>query len=194
MIVSLKPKYVPLVQKPCCCCMACLQMILYRRGFGLFDQEELAKYFRVKVGKNDVSAFNAKMDMYTKADKYRGIKTVESEARINAFFREKGISLLANAVNSAGINNLEEFLSVNLRKNNDLWMEYLCRPIHNEKGGHDGLIESVSIGSKGTIAVLIDPYWQHKPRIEVEIEKMRAALPDKMEGRNIGFIVVSKLT
>lgn len=191
MAVSVTPKYIPLVQKPCCCCMTCLQMILYRRGYGLFDQQELAEYFKVKVGKYDVAAFNVKLDAYTALDKYRGIKTIESEELINKFFREKRIALKAKAVKSSEISNLEEFLYTNLMRNNDLWMEYICRPIHNEAGGHDGLIESISKGKDGTKVVLIDSCQFHKPRIEVEIEKIHAAITGKLRGRDIGFVVIS---
>lgn len=48
-IVKLKPAYIPLIQKPQCCAVTCLQMIVYRNGYGLQDQEELAREFGVKV-------------------------------------------------------------------------------------------------------------------------------------------------
>ncbi|MFZ4461457.1 MAG: hypothetical protein ACOYN2_02735 [Patescibacteria group bacterium] len=62
-------KYIPLVQKPECCAVTCLQMILYRRTGKLYDQQALAEFFGVKINKRHVHAFNVSlqiMDRYNK--------------------------------------------------------------------------------------------------------------------------------
>jgi hypothetical protein len=50
-------RYIPIIQKPYCCAMACFCMILYRRSGILYDQEELARYFGVRISLDSQSAF-----------------------------------------------------------------------------------------------------------------------------------------
>lgn len=169
-------------------------MVLYRRGFGLFDQEELAKYFKIKVSKDDADSFNVKLDVYaTSSD--GGMKTTESEKIINQFFREKKLPLVAKSFRASDISNLEKFISDNLAKNNDLWMEYETFKVHKKPsskkkwflpewmGGHDNVIESIKTEKQKTIVTLVDPFWYNKPRNDVFIEKIKDGL--------IGFIVIS---
>ena len=120
MIVSLNTKYIPLVQKPSCCNVTCLQMILYRRGFGLFDQQELAKHFDIKVGKDESKSFNVKLGTYTSTNCDEGLKTIESEKLINLFFKEKDIALTAKAVRASHIGDLKSFIVTNIKNDNDL--------------------------------------------------------------------------
>lgn len=193
-IVSLKPKYTPLVQRPCCCCVTCLQMILYRRGFGLFDQEELAKYFKIKIGKKDVGAFNAKLGTYSKLDNV-GMHTTESKKTINRFFRDKRIPLDARSVRASEIPDLKNFLVSNLKQQKDIWMEYKTSKIHKErqkekwfwpewKGAHDNVIESIKLENGRTSVTLVDPFWYYRPRTEVDVEELKTEI--------IGFVVISR--
>lgn len=191
MIISLKPKYIHLVQKPCCCNVACLQMIFYRRGFGLFDQQKLAKYFKIKVDKNDFKSFNIKLGVFTSKNYDEGLKTIESEKIINRFFKENKISLIAKAVRASEITNLKEFLINNIKNNNDLWLEYKTHKIHGEKMIHDNVVEAVNIISGKVMVTLVDPYWAYKPRLDVHIGRIAEAISDKY-GRETGFIVISK--
>ncbi len=191
MIISLKPKYIPLVQKPCCCNVTCLQMILFRRGFGLFDQQKLAKYFKIKVGKNDLVSFNIKLDVFTSKNYDEGLKTIESEKIINRFFNENKISLTAKSARDSEINNLKKFLVNNIKNNNDLWMEYKTHKIHGEKMIHDNVVESVKTALGKEYVTLVDPYWKFKPRLVVDIQKISEAISSKY-GRETGFIMISK--
>ena len=84
----LTPKYIPMVQRPRCCSAACLQMILYRRGFGLYDQEKLAKHLNTNVDKDDFNAFNEKLSICS-SDSNGGINTLDSGKTINRFLFEK---------------------------------------------------------------------------------------------------------
>ena len=191
MNISLNPKYIPLVQKPFCCSVTCLQMILYRRGLGLFDQEELAKFFKINVCKNDLKCFNAKLEVFNPTNIGISIKTTDSEKIINQFFKEKNINLNAKAFKYSKISNLKEFLIENLKNNNDLWLEYKTHKIHGNKFIHDNVIESVKTISGKTKITLVDPYWEYKPRLDVSIEDLEESISDKF-GRETGFIVISK--
>ena len=84
--IGLKPAYIPLVQKPFCCNVTCLSMILYRRGFGLFDQEKLAKFFDIRIDKASRGAFRTKLKPFTHTGFDEGLKTIESAPVVNSFF------------------------------------------------------------------------------------------------------------
>ncbi|NOR85547.1 hypothetical protein GQ473_05510 [archaeon] len=189
--LALNSKYIPLVQKPSCCNVTCLQMILYRRGFGLFDQQELAKFFKINVGKDEVKSFNIKLDVYVATNNDEGLKTIDSEKIINQFFKEKNINLNAKAFIYSKISNLKEFLIENIKNNNDLWLEYKTHKIHGDKLIHDNVIESVKTISGKTKITLVDPYWEYKPRLDISIEDLEESISDKF-GRETGFIVISK--
>lgn len=170
-------------------------MILYRRGFGLFEQEELAKNLKIKIDKNSLECYNITLDTYTNPED-AGMKTTESEGIINKFFKSKNIGLSAKGVRVSEIQNLEEFLFDNINKNNDIWMEWMIYKIFNEKqhkekfympewmSCHDSVIESVIKNKQSAKTVIVDPFWYHKPRMEIDVEKLRNAI--------IGFIVISK--
>ncbi len=192
MDVLLKPRHIPLTQKPCCCNVTCLQMILYRHGYGLFDQQELAKYFKIKVGKKDKKAFNVRLGAYTRVNYDEGLKTIESEDIVNRFFRERDMPLVAKAVKASEISNLKKFIRDNLIANNDLWIEYKAHQIHrydSEKGQyiHDGLVEEITNSNTVTI---IDPAPRHKPRIRISAKVLAESISSKF-GRETGFIVIS---
>ncbi len=190
MKISLNPPYIPLVQKPCCCNVTCLQMILYRRGFGLFDQQMLAQYFKIKIGKDDLKCFNIKLTTFTKTNFDEGLKTIESAGIVNRFFKAQKISLMAKAIRASEIKNLETFIIQNLKQNNDLWVEYKSHKTHGEKFIHDNVVESVVKTKKTVGVILIDPAPYHKPRLSVSLEKLTEAISKKY-GRETGFIVIS---
>ncbi len=170
-------------------------MILYRRGLGLFDQQELARYFQIKVGKKDQKAFNVRLGTYTQVNYDEGLKTIESEEIINSFFEQRKISLIAKAIKASEVPDLKKFIADNLTANNDLWVEYKAHQIHgddSDKGRyiHDGLIEELVEGKKGNLVVMIDPHSRHKPRIRVSTRTLADAISSKF-GRETGFIVIS---
>ena len=195
MILSLKPKYIRLVQGPCCCCVTAFQMILYRRGFGLFDQEKLAKDLKIKMNKHDFEACNVKLNTYTDLSD-AGMKTTESKKIINQFFKKNNISLIAKGVHASEISNLKDFIIQNLSKDNDLWMEWMIYKVYDEEqhkkqwnmpqwmNCHDSVVESIN-GEQDTKITIVDPFWYHKPRTEIAIEKIKNAL--------VGFIIIQKV-
>lgn len=165
-------------------------MILYRRGLGLFDQQELAQYFKIKVAKDQQACFNIRLGIYTKTNYDEGLKTIESEDIINRFFKSRKISLTAKAVRASEIEDITSFLFENIRKDNDLWIEYKSHKIHGEKYIHDNVIESIQKTKTSAKVILVDPAPRHKPRIIVGVRELEEAVSDKY-GRETGFIVVS---
>jgi hypothetical protein len=187
------PKYIHLVQKPECCAVACLQMILYRRGFGLYDQEQLAQFFGVKVSEEYKDMFNVDLQIMTSYNNDEGISSVASSEKINEFFAKNKINLCAKGFFFHEINNLKQFIEENVKKNKDLWIEYKAHEIHkgcrfnDGKYIHDGLIESI----KSENFIIIDPFCFHKPRITVSIEQLKRGI-DNTFGKETGFIIINK--
>lgn len=178
-VISLVPAYIPLIQKPACCAVTCLQMILFRNGLGLLDQEELAIQFGVKVPAEDALAFRTKMPVMTSANVDEGIHTVESEEQINAFLRQKAPGLQVTSFKRSRISSLLEFLSTHLDANRDIWVEYHAHEIHpndDQRGNyiHDGLIESLDL-TNGTVTV-IDPMPKHRQRLIVSLGTLDRAI------------------
>lgn len=188
---NIKTKYIPLVQKPCCCNVTCLQMILYRQGFGLFDQEKMAKFFDIKVGKDDLKCFNVKLGLYTRTGHDEGLKTIDSQDAVNNFFKKNKIPLVAKAVRASKIRNLEKFLTENIKSNNDLWVEYKSHRIHEEKYIHDNVIEGIRKLNKSTRVILIDPAGRHKSRLTINLSALKEAISTKF-ARETGFLVISR--
>jgi len=189
MTTSLRPLYVPLVQKPFCCNVTCLAMILYRRGYGLFDQEKLAKFFDVRVSPEARKAFNVRLGLYSRIGFDEGIKTIESAATVNRFFRTQKIPLVATAVRASEIKDLKKFITEHLKANDDLWIEYKINSIHGGASIHDNVVESIRTRDGSTSVVLVDPDGELKTRNAVSLSAIKEAISDTF-GRETGFIVI----
>jgi len=193
--VAVIPRYIPLIQKPKCCAVACLQMILYRNGFGLYDQEDLAIEFGVKIEAVDKEAFRENMSIMTEFNCDEGISTVGSVDRVNSFFQRSGIGLEAKAHEYAKISSIEALIADNLAQNNDVWIEYHSHEIHasdqNNQRIHDAVVESID--KKTRFAVLIDPKPARKQRVTVPIDVLERSLSSKF-GKELGIVIVRKKT
>lgn len=193
MKVSLQPPYVPLIQKPHTCAAACMQMILYRNGCGLHDQEEIAIRFGVKVAEQSASAFSDAMPV-ARPGETLGLSTVNSAIEIEQTLSVFGAKLEVKAVRASQIENLIDFLQAQLSDGNDLWIEYDASKIHfhDVRSGayiHDGLVEAVDPESGYT--TLIDSMPDHKQRIMVSIDDLAEAIAP--EGKDeTGFIIVKQ--
>lgn len=186
-------RYIPLIQKPKCCAVTCLQMILYRNGHGLHDQEDLALEFGVKIEPEDVLAFREDMPILTSFNHDEGISTLDSVEAFNEFFKQKGIQLRAEAIRYADIDSLRDLLIKHLDDDHDVWIEYHSHEIASEHANngriHDALIESFDPASN-TI-VLIDPKPTRRQRHTTSLEMLDRALSSEY-GRELGLIVVRK--
>ncbi len=193
--VALEHRYVPLIQKPKCCAAACLQMILHRRGVGLFDQETLAIELGVKVQRKDLKGFRSDMPIMHGFNCDEGISTVGSVRRINKILRDKRSGLRARAIRYQSIRSLEQLVVDALREDKDVWVEYHSQRVHPKRPLnvqiHDGLIESIDTG-KGEL-VLIDPSPKRRQHKEIDVETMHEALSGKY-GRPLGLLLVEAAT
>jgi len=192
--VFLDPGYIPLIQKPTCCAVTCLQMILYRNGFGLHDQEELAVAFGVKIREKYAAAFSSKMPIMTRSNFDEGIPTVESESKINAFFVEKKVGLIAKSYVFSEIPSVRDFIKSHIRENSDVWIEYHAQDIHPDdqmQGNyiHDGLVESIDLADD--MVCVIDSMPDHRQRLTLPLKTLERAISPHF-GKETGFVIVRK--
>jgi hypothetical protein len=194
-IIRIKPAYTALIQKPLCCAVTCLQMILFRNGFGLWDQEELAIKFGVRISPEHAAAFTAVMPRMTKPNCDEGVQTVESEDQINAFLREHDIGLVAKCHKYTPDLSIADFVSEQLEANHDVWVEYHAHEIHacdRSQGQyiHDGLIESLD--RENGVATVLDPSPNHRQRLSIAIPVLRKAISEEFDSRATGFVSIRR--
>ena len=193
--ITLNPRYIPLIQKPKCCAAACLQMTLYRNGFGLHDQEDLAVRLGAKIGSDDVDAFRTDMPIMTRFNFDEGISTINSCDKINALLKDKNIGLVFEAYTHSKIGDLFALITEHIENNRDVWVEYHSHEIHVSKETtpriHDALIESINPQSR--TAVLIDPKPTRKQRLTVDLDMLDRAMSSKF-GKELGLLVAKKIS
>lgn len=181
--------YMPLVQKPDCCNAACLQTILLRRGLGFFMQEAIARQLGVKIQEKYIGAFRAKMPV-TKNVEELGIMTVRSEAKINKFFSANKMSLAARAYPASHIKDVKEFIFNNLRKGNDLWVEFHLDEREKDTDIHDNLVQKIECKNKKCTITTIDPGYLFRQFVEWPLDMLERSISTKY-GRECGFVVIS---
>jgi hypothetical protein len=170
------------------CNMACFLMILYRNEKILFEQEELAGYFWVKIHPQYKDSFDLKLEYTTEINDDEWLKTIESSKKIKDFLKEKKIGLTVKAFKYSIIENLKLFIEKNLIDWNDLWIEYKTQWIFEwSKWIHDWLIESID----WNIITIIDPTPENKNRYKVHIDYIKEALSDKF-ARETWIILIKK--
>lgn len=162
-------------------------MILYRRGFPLFEQEVLAEFFGVMIPAQDQECFSVRLAVTTNPDD-AGIYTVKSADVANRFFAEKNIPLMAESVMGSTIQDLGAFLDEHLTAGHDLWGEYGSQEIHEEEAMHDSVIES-STNEAGGMVTFVDPYGGHPTRKTISHAMLKRAISGVL-CRETGFLVI----
>lgn len=183
-----KPKYFPLIQKPMLCNVTCLQMILYRRGFGLFVQEDMAYEMGLTLPKEHLECFS---NPFKAADKKwtKNFWLELAENRVNTFFKNHNLPLKAKVYFKHEIEDVTKFISDNIKNNNDMWIMVANEVVYGTKGGHDIVIQAIDTSAR-TITI-IDPSWRRKQVREEDLDKIFDAM-DKKWGRERGFVIISK--
>lgn len=178
MKISQSIPYIPLVQKPECCAVTCFQMILYKRTWKLFDLQDLAVFFGVKISVDNINCFNVKLKTLTNFNFDEWISTLDSTHIMNDFFKKNNLNFKATPYKYSEISDLETFIYENIKSWNDLWVEYHNEEIHpcdNYSAIHDNLIESIEWKN----ITLIDPEYTHKPRIIIKLETLKNSISNK---------------
>ena len=187
---TLHPTYIVQVQKPYLCNITCLNMILYRKCNLIFDQEELAEFFAVKIHPSLVSCFTKKFQTTDKLNNDEWLKTIEEEEKINEFLEKNNIELKAKAYKLSSILKqwtLSNFIQRQIELNNDMWVEYKLEWLFPwNKWIHDWLIESINWNT----IVMINPWHDTPNRYTMNINLVEEALSSKFT-RETWIIVMS---
>ncbi len=184
----MKNTYIIIPQKPYLCNIACLNMVLYRREKRLFEQEELAQRFNIKIHPQYQQCFSVELEHTEKSNDDEGIKTIESTNIFNDFFLKENIALSSKAYKYSDIIDLELFIKKHLSDWNDLLVEYKTEWIFPQsKSIHDGLIESIEWRN----ITIINPDPLSKNRFTLHIDLLAEAMSDTF-ARETGIIVISK--
>lgn len=186
--MQLNPKYIWMYQKPYCCNITCLLMILYRNWYPLYEQDYLAKYFDIKIEEKCQWAFWVELNYFTQKWYDEWLKTIESENLINQFFLDHNISLSAKSYKISQIENLDSFIQSNIKKNNDLWVEYKIHEIFNINWVHDWLIESIDTSE----IIMLDTDSGSPSRFSISSEKLQKSLGTDF-WRETWIVIISKI-
>ena len=168
-------------------------MILYRRSKKLYDQEELAIKFGVKIGEKYKNAFGESLDFITSHNYDEGINTLDSIEQIQWFLTQEWYDLHIEKLQFDDIDQLENFLIKNINDSHDIWCEYIMWNIYDYSYSspiyiHDGLIESYNTETK--IITIIDPEPEHRNRSTIWISEFFDRISGKY-GRKTGFLMIS---
>ena len=123
--MHLSTPYITILQKPYCCAMACLLMIIYRRTGQLYEQESLAEYFGVKIGEGSKKAFFRELALLTSTNHDEGIETLKIGDRLETFFREKDLQLKHTITPYDDIKDWESHIITHMEQGHDIWCEYI---------------------------------------------------------------------
>ncbi len=192
-MLSLVPPYIIQIQKPHFCAVACLNMILYRQLWIIFEQEKLGLFFNISVEPSTLYCFENTFKTTTDINGNEWFVTIESENIVNNFFDSKNLPLKAEAFHLTKIlttyPSLHSFISKNIKENNDLWIEYKVWAVWEwYTGMHDGLIESIDWNN----ITIINPQWDNKNRESIPLILLEDALSSRI-ARETGIVVIKKI-
>ncbi len=186
--LSVGRKYVRLVQMPNACTAACVQMVVERNGYGLIDQEDIAKAIGVGVAAENAVAFRSEMAVMT-AVKSLGVSTMDIVPEINNFFRRRRIRIQGEAIRFRQISDFQKLVEGALRFDFDLQIEYHSEEVHPEdpvnQHIHDSLVETFRTEER--IVSLVDPVGKRKQRIETNIDVLWRSIGPRF-GKELGVV------
>lgn len=167
-------KYLPITQQPYCCVTACLQMVMYRRGINLIEQEDIAYELGLTVPKNDVHLFK-KARTGQKPSSGWGTQIQKEEFSVPKFFKNHNILLNFSIKNDfADASELRNYLNSHLGDDVDVMLcfDYGVLWETDHRGGHVCIMESID----GDEIVLVDPERNVPKRRIVKIDKLYKAI------------------
>jgi hypothetical protein len=164
-------------------------MILYRRSGILYDQEELARYFGVRISLDSQSAFSEKMPIFTAQNFNEGVATLSIGNELQAILDRLEILsiVVTHLFETAEL--LESQIIATLAQDGDVWCEFVDGPLDKpeELSLHDNLIEAYNSQTKEVI--LIDPEGYKKNRYSMPFNELVTRVSGKY-GRKTGIITL----
>ncbi len=179
----MKINYKHLVQKPSFCGPTSLQMILFRRGFWV-DQEELAKKLKAKIRSKNKDKYVHDFEI---DNKDAGIP-LENFSEIGGTLEECGLK--AKVIFFDDIENLKELITENLSQGNDIIINFHRGHYDPKKNwGHFALISAI----EDEQVEICDPSYEDKSYWKTSIEELMRAMSDEIDGKERGIVIISEL-
>jgi len=187
-IIKVNPPYKPLVQLYECCGPCAFQWILHRRDFWI-DQEELAWHCKLKILKKNAKYFVRNMRI-TKSRKDTGTSVEKMHIYLNKMLKDKKIPLTVEKHPISKIKDPKEFMIENLKKENDIMLDFFCKPfpVYEYEGGHVCVVSEFN--SDKEIITLGDPAGELPKFWKVPLKKIIKSMDKKYDGHERGFWIV----
>ncbi len=185
-MIKLLSPYKHLVQKPCFCGPACIQMILFRRGIWV-EQEKIGQKCGAKILPKDSKKFSRKI-LTTRNSKGTGIWLTEfAKPKIVKFLKKYKLKPKVFLVGE--LENPVELIEKNLRNNNDIIANFWWKPINDVDYGHFVLVSEFD--EKTKTLTICDPWYASKSFWKIKLSKLLKGMTKEFDGRERGFVVVS---
>ena len=177
----MKINYKHLVQKAHFCGPTSLQMVLFRRGHWV-EQEELAQLLGARIKNKNIHLFTHE---YEVSEDDAGLR-LEEFSKAADFLKEKGLKL--EIIKSTQIKDFKELITNNLEKNNDIIVNFKRAAYDPEKDwGHFSLISAI----ENDELEICDPSYGDKSYWKTSINKLSEAISDKFDDKERGIVVIS---
>jgi hypothetical protein len=189
MIIRIKPDYDLIKEKEYCCVPAVLQMIQKRRGIAYSSQDEIGCQLGLIVPPEKEYLFS-KVRVGKKPRAGWGTQISKEEFSITNYFQRNSIPLKITIHTIKEIENVSEFLSSNLRNNNDIILCYNSQLLFGE-----GDVEHVSLvqrfESETGKVTIVDPAINVPEIREVQLSRLEETLRRHEVSSIGGFWVIS---
>ena len=178
----MKIQYKHLSQRPHLCAATCLQMVLFRKGHWV-EQEELAFKMgtRIRTISKDLFNLSFKID-----DNDAGVRLEE----FSKFDWLSEYGLKAEVITFNEIKDFKELIEENLNNDNDIIVNFHRSVFTPERDwGHFALISSI----EDKEVELCSSSYIEKPFYKVNIDKLLEAVSYSKNGESRGVVIIKKL-
>ncbi|MCD4760252.1 C39 family peptidase [archaeon] len=192
-IIKFNPPYKHLYQKPAFCGPCCVQMVLFRRGLWV-DQEEIALELNTGILKKNVYHYAMPQRIVNGKIKTKiGVSLKSFDTHLNEIFKKYNLALHAKEYNISQVSNPKEFIVKNITEDNDIIVDFWLRQEKPRKieVGHYVLISKVDTDSN--MLTICDPDSDAKNSWKIDINELIDLMNKKWDGNERGFIIIKKL-
>jgi hypothetical protein len=183
------PMYPHLNQKENFCGPACLQMILFRKGKWI-SQELLAQKIGAGIHKKDKDLYILPFPSFSGKTYRIGVDIGEfAKEKINTFLQK--FKLKSEIYRISKIKEVKAFIIENLKKGNDIMMNFWWKPFDGRSYGHFVLVADFD-SETGEVTVC-DPSPYKKSFWKASIDKFIKAMHPKWDKKERGFVVFKRI-
>lgn len=176
--------YKHLVQKLSLCGPTCLQMVLFRRGIWI-EQEQIAKEIGVKVPESASKTYHTQLPIGQNLDEL-GISLIDFKSqKIHDFFAKHQIPLRATVYFTGEISDPADFITKHLQAGHDIMVNFWMGYFKDDQKGHYGLIS----GLNGDTVTICDPWLENKSFWETDLQVLIKTMTKEFDGEERGFVV-----